>query len=442
MNNDLYYGIIRYLSTGQMPDNINKETQRMTTKVSDLYTLDKTKLYKNDESRNGTHGGRQHRNRRLVIPRSQMYPILKKLHDAPLAGHQGQDNTYHKVSQYYYWPGMKNDIVDYVKTCKICQKRQQHSGEAPLQPIKKQPIPFYQVGIDIQGPLPRTLTGKRYIVVAVDHFTKWIEAKALETADAQSITHFLYQDVICRHGVPTLLTTDRGTEFVNEMIHIFTDVYKIQHIQTTAYHPQGNGQVERSNKTLKDIMAKIMPPKAKDWSHYLPSALFAIRTTRQASTRFSPAELLYGHQIRHPFEDIHLDQTPKDPVDYAQEEFDRVRDFRSRAHKFIQRAQDRQRISHDENTRILEPLKIGDLVLVWQDMVAANMSMKLEKRYKGPYRIYKTQGNNYWLRNRNDGTPHPKAYHRNRLQLYHERNPPKSYPVVEIPPRTVSSRST
>ena len=80
------------------------------------------------------------------------------------------------------------------------------------------------------------------------------------------------------------MTTDRGTEFVNELLTALSEVYKIHHIRTTAYHPQGNGQVERSNKTIKDILAKVMPPKDNDWSHYLPSALFVIRTTRQKST--------------------------------------------------------------------------------------------------------------------------------------------------------------
>ena len=163
MNTDLYYGIVRHLSTGHVPDNLDPEIQRMVSKVSDLYTLDKTKLYKCDESRNGTLDtprGRQHRTRRLVIPRNQLYPTLKKLHDEPLAGHQGRDNTYHKTTQHYYWPGMKNDITEYVRTCKICQKRQRRSGEAPMIPITKQPIPFYQVGVDVQGPLPCTPSGK------------------------------------------------------------------------------------------------------------------------------------------------------------------------------------------------------------------------------------------------------------------------------------------
>src|SRR5256885_955708 len=80
-----------------------------------------------------------------------------------------------------------------IKTCKTCQKRERRRGEAPLEPIKKRITPFYQVGIDVMGPLPRTMTGKRYIVVAVDHFTKWVEAKAIEEADAQTIVPFIYE---------------------------------------------------------------------------------------------------------------------------------------------------------------------------------------------------------------------------------------------------------
>ena len=435
MNNDLYYGIVRYLSTGKIPDTLDKETQRMVTRTFDLYALNKTALYKRDDSRNGTHGGRQHRNHRLVIPRTQLYPTLKLLHDSPTAGHQGQDNTYHRAIQHYYWPGIKNDIINYVRSCKICQKRSPRRGEAPLEPIPKHPIPFYQISIDVQGPLPRTLSGKRYIVVAIDHFTKWIEARALEEADAQTITHFLYEDIICRHGVPTLMTSDRGTEFVNEMITALADVYKIKHIRTTAYHPQGNGQVERANKTIKDILAKVMPPSKKDWSHYLPSALFVIRTTRQQSTRFSPSELLYGCQVRHPFQEVDLNQEQKDPIDHAQEEFDRLRNFRAQAHAFIKRAQERQKISHDTRVQLLSPLKIGDLVLVWQDMIVANMSMKLEKKYKGPYRIHNIKGTTYWLKNRHNGSLLPKPFHRNRLRPYTERQILARRPVVEIPIR-------
>ena len=169
------------------------------------------------------------------------------------------------------------------------------------------------------GPLPVTLSDKRYIVVAVDHFTKWIEARALEEADAQSIASFIYDDIICRHGVPKIISSDRGSEFINEFIQALTRTYNIHHIKTTAYHPQGNGQVECINKTLKDILSKITP-SGGDWSHYLNSALYATRVTKQASTRFSPAELLHGYHFRQPFDHRDPDTKILDPEEYASTE--------------------------------------------------------------------------------------------------------------------------
>jgi IS30 family transposase len=194
-----------------------------------------------------------------VINTHEKISLLQKVHDEPLGGHLAQENTYIRLSKTHYWPGMQQDIIDYVKTCKTCQKRQRKRGETPLQPIKKGSLPFHHVGIDVMGPLPRTLTGKRYIIVAVDHFTKWVEARATEDADAQTITAFIYEDIICRHGIPQILTSDRGTEFINELVTALTKEYKIHHIKTTAYHPQGNGQVEQINRIIKDILAKNHP---------------------------------------------------------------------------------------------------------------------------------------------------------------------------------------
>ena len=439
MDLELYQGIIGFKTNGTFPSTTSPDLKPLIKKVSPNYILEKLALYKIEESKQGTLGsprGRQHRNHRLVIPRTQLYPTLRQLHDHPLSGHQGQDNTYLKVSEHYYWPGMKNDVQEYVRSCKTCQKRQKHHGEAPLEPIPKHPTPFYQVGIDIMGPLPRTPSGFRYIVVAVDHFTKWVEARALEEADAQSITLFLYEEIICRHGIPTILSSDKGTEFVNEMITALTATYDIKHVKTTAYHPQGNGQVERSNKIIKDILAKITPPTPGDWSHYLPSALSVIRNTRQASTKFSPSELLYGHVVRHHYEPEEIvTQDPRDPEEYAQEEFCRIREFRSRASQFIKRAQDKQKRAHDSRVQLLPPLEIGDLVLVWQTAIEMDMSAKLKPKYKGPYFIHKINGTTHWLKNKHNGLIHPKTYHRNLLKLYHERSQPtiRSWPVVEIP---------
>ena len=236
MNQEVYYGLVKLLSTGKMPTTIEETTEKEVRKIQKYYHYLDNQLY--------YHGGTKDPNLHRVIPHHQKNQLLHQTHDHPLSGHQGQENTYLRTAKLYYWPRMETDIKEYVRTCETCQKRERKRGEAPLEPIKKGIKPFHQVGIDIMGPLPRSLTGKRYVVVAVDHFTKWVEARALEEADAQSIASFIYEDIIARHGVPKKITTDRGSEFVNDFLKIMTSVYDIHHIKTTAYHPQGNGQVE------------------------------------------------------------------------------------------------------------------------------------------------------------------------------------------------------
>ena len=98
------------------------------------------------------------------------------------------------------------------------------------------------------------------------------------------------------------MTTDHGLEFINELITTLATIYQIRYIRTTAYHPQGNRQVKRTNQIIKDILAKITPPKPGDWSIYLPSALSVIWNTYQQLTRFTLSELLYRYQLKQPFE--------------------------------------------------------------------------------------------------------------------------------------------
>ena len=183
----------------------------------------------------------------MVIPENKKIDVLKLAHDHPMSGHLGVRNTHQKISNHYYWPGQHDDVTDYVKRCHTCQKRRKDRVITEITPSKITPIPFYHISIDVQGPLPITITGKRYIVVAVDFFTKYVEARALESVDAQTIAQFIHEDIICRHGIPNQITSDRGTEFVNELITTLTKVYHIKHIRATAYHPQGNGQIERMN---------------------------------------------------------------------------------------------------------------------------------------------------------------------------------------------------
>jgi hypothetical protein len=184
-----------------------------------------------------------------VIRRYELEGLMYLMHDHELSAHFGSKVTYEKVKEKYWWKGMIRDIEGYVKTCDSCQRRNKPIGKHELNSIEVKE-PFYMIGIDIVGPLPRTVSGKKYIVVAMDYFTKWPEAKALEEANAKEVSIFIYEDIICRHGCPHKILTDRGSHFNNQMVRELMEKFRVKHGFSTPYHPKTNGLVERFNKTM------------------------------------------------------------------------------------------------------------------------------------------------------------------------------------------------
>lgn len=409
MDPELYYGLVRYLGNGKMPTSLSEEKQLVVRRVSKSFETNGTKLY---------HIGKK--GKRTVATQQEKPRLLKEIHDGPLGGHQGQNNTFERISRAYYWPGMKDDIREYVRTCDLCQKRAKKRETAPLGVISRTPAPFHHVGIDVIGPLPRALTGKRYVVVAVDLFTKWVEARALTDADAQSIASFVHEEIICRHGIPRMLTSDQGTEFINELVSLLTRRFGIKHIRTTPYHPQANGQTERTNQTLKNLLAKLSADEIGRWDHYLPNALFVTRTTLQASVKSTPAELLYGRQLRDNLPSLDGEPYDIEPEDHLMITTQRLQRIRKDAHGFILRAQARQKEAFDRAHGATEDLTIGDRVLLFRDIVEASWSAKLEPKWEGPYYIQSIKGTTYFLRS-TDGEILRSGVHRNRLKKYQER---------------------
>ena len=104
--------------------------------------------------------------------------------------------------------------------------------------------PFYQIGIDIVGPLKIMERGNKYIVTAMDYFTKWPEARALRTADAQEVARFIYEDIICRHECPKKILSDRGSHFNNKLVKSLMEEFQIKHNFSIPYHPKTNGLIE------------------------------------------------------------------------------------------------------------------------------------------------------------------------------------------------------
>ena len=151
---------------------------------------------------------------------------------------------------------MTSDIKKYVKSCYECQRQggpKENNRKWTIVPIDI----FERWGINIVGPLPQTEDGYRYIVIAIDYFSRWSEARPLIYANARQVAKFIYEEIICRFGASRVLQSDRGTHFVNEVIQELTDKFQIRHSLSSPYYSQSNRLVKRFNRTLCEELAKV-----------------------------------------------------------------------------------------------------------------------------------------------------------------------------------------
>ena len=216
-----------------------------------------------------------------------------------MEGHLERRKTASRILQRFYWPGIFHNVSEYCRSCTECQKSlPQGIKKALLIPLPIMDIPFKRIAMDIVGPLPRSSSGKRFILVICDYATRYPEAIPLRTTDADRVAKELVNFFI-RVGVPEEILTDQGTNFTSQLLQ---EVYRLLHvkpIRTFPYHPQTDGLVERFNHTLKSMLTNA---EGKNWEELLPYLLFAYREVPQALTGFSPFELLYGCPVRGPLD--------------------------------------------------------------------------------------------------------------------------------------------
>ena len=254
----------------------------------------------------------------------------------------------------------------------------------PLQPI---PVggPFHRVGVDVLQ-LPLTRNGNRYVVVFL---TKWAEVFAVPDQQAETIAHLLTEHVISRHGVPEELLSDRGTNFLSELIAEICKVLGMKKINTSGYHPQTDGLVEKFNSTLINMIAKSCEIHAHDWDEHLAHLLFAYRVSAQESTKESPFYLLYGRDPRIPTETALSHSTSPynvDPDDYKVELIASLTNAWKLAKEHIVKAQQSQKHYYDRKSKPTT-LKVGDCVMVFMPAEVRGKNRKLVWPFHGPYRV-------------------------------------------------------
>ena len=283
---------------------------------------------------------------------------------------------------------MFQDMQDHCRICIQCQKSSTRTvKKVPLVPLPIMDEPFIRIAMDIVGPLPRSSSGKRYIL---DYATHYPEAVALRTIDANDVAEELL--ALSRVGVPQEILTDQGTNFTSQLI---SEVYRLLHIKpirTTPYHPQ----TERFNGTLKAMLKKTAAEEGRDWDRLLLYLLFAYREVPQASTGFSPFELLYGRNVRGPLDILKESweasrKSTESVVSYVLMIQERLAKLRDSVQENLKNAQATQKEWYDRHAQN-QP---GDQVLV----LLPTSTNKLLAEWRGLYSIVrKTSDVNYEIK--------------------------------------------
>lgn len=410
----------QYLQELKLPEDITHKQKRYLQKQAHKFTIYKDNLYRYN-TENGII--------RKVLNKQEAEEIMYSYHQHPLGGHLAYSNTLHKIASRYYWENMTKDIMEYVKKCHRCQRHGKKSLKEELYPVPVSVKPFDRIALDVKH-VQASRSGNRYIIAGIDYLTKYVEARPIRFQTASEIALFLYEEIICRHGCPTIIVSDNGKPFVSKLIQQVCKNFSIIHKTTTPYNPQSNGLIERFNRTLGQILQKRTKEEKDDWDSYLPAALFAYRTIKQGSTKNTPFFLLYGYEPKTPFDiDHHVYErnSPKFDAILRHRTIHQIYNLnriREMAVQNIQRAQETQKkqIENkilDERKELKPPFKLGDIILIYRDYLSTSWSAKLQDKWEGPYIIQHILGKGtYHIKSMDPHDTKLRRIHGNRMKPY------------------------
>lgn len=347
----------------------------------------------------------------LVIPRSMQNKLLEWAHDHPTAGHGGQQKTLYRLSTRVYWESMRKDVINYIAACHNCQKFK-YNNAPTAGPMQQHVVnePWHTIGMDIMGPFPTAATQKRFLLVVVDYFTRWIELFPMNSTTSMNIANVLTNEVFSRYGFPRYIISDNGPQFISELFQNFCDTLGIEQKFTANYHPQSN-MTERVNRTLKPMIAIYAQKQPNSWDKEIPKLAFALRTAVNETTGETPAFMMFGRDPRGPL-DLITSKAVKGPPTTANEDI-HFQEYKNKlinnlrcAYNLIEEHSEIEKIRQKEKyDRQTTPRKFMENDLVWVTVptaqIAGNIiSGKLQPRYQGPCRLIKQLSPNTFIVNR------------------------------------------
>jgi hypothetical protein len=299
---------------------------------------------------------------RLCVPgiKSIWELILKETHETTYSIHPGSEKMYQDLKKRFYWYGMKREIAEYVAVCDSCQRiKAEHQRPAGLlQPLQIPQLKWDEIGMDFIVSLPRTRIGYDSIWVVVDRLTKAAHFIPVKNTYNNAVLAEIYMArIVCLHGVPKKIVSDRGTQFTSQFWQQLHEALGTHLKFSSAYLSQIDGQTERTNQILEDMLRACALQDKIGWDKRLPYAEFSYNNSYQASLKMSPFKALYGRNCRTP---LHWDKPGERQVfgpDILLQAEENIRMVQEN----LKAAQSRQRSYADTRRRELS-LKVGDYV--------------------------------------------------------------------------------
>ncbi len=238
---------------------------------------------------------------RLVIPQKYQQSLIELAHDSPFGSHMGIGKTFRRLSAYYQWDHMFEDVSNYIQSCAICVehklRRKDPASNISRLPVASSPLDFMSVDtIQLTGGKSGDL---QYVVVFIDHFTRYVVAVPTTNLTAETIATVFLDEVCYKIGCPRVLLSDNGTEYNNKLFRTLCLRAGIKKLWSPAYHPQSNGIAERVNGTIKTALYTLVRDQPHRWSTLLAPVIFGINTSID-SHNFSPFWLMFGREGRAP----------------------------------------------------------------------------------------------------------------------------------------------
>jgi hypothetical protein len=337
---------------------------------------------------------------RVCVPTSKRNLLLKVMHDMPLGMHKSSHKLYASLSAGFYFPRMRERIAKYVETCEHCQRNKAYTVSTRGMP-RPNPVPlrrFEVVALDIVSGFPTTQRGFDAIVVFTDRLTKraFIEP-CTKTASAGDLARIFFASVFRSQGMPRILLSDRGPQFVSEFWSSFFGLLQTDIRLTSSYHPQSNGGSERFNRTLIEALRCFVNARQNNWDELLVHFEFAYNTSVNPATGFSPFILQFAQEPRAPWDLVLAggeDRPSRDGGEagsnFAFDVMQNLRQARDALHLAAQKYRER-------NAPLLAPhaYKVGDMVLLSTEHVELKLPCrKLSPKFIGPFKVVELLGPN------------------------------------------------